>query len=297
MSSSFWADHISVLACPDCKGCLDLAQANLTCARCGHLWPCGLGFPEFVRGRNERMQFYDTQYWPAYRPSDVSALDNYLVQTADKWLAQLGVRSGSMYLDVSCGQGHALVAGHLRGATGFGVEFSRTALCGARQKFGLDSTVLADATKLPFHKEVFDTLSCFGALEHFLRLPEALSEFRRVTTPQAKFLFVVPNSRHILLPLLKLVDRQPVETMFDLEGWRIFLAAHGFAVLDWSADNHTYGRPLFPFSLKSLARKCLVPVTNLAGSERAWQFSLLCAKQPLGVTCEGAHRQATATAC
>ena len=183
------------------------------------------------------------------------------------------------------------------GPQGFGVEFSRTALCGARQKFGLDSTLLADATKLPFHDEVFDTLSCFGALEHFLRLPQALCEFHRVTTPQAKFLFVVPNSRHILLPLLKLIDRQPVETMFDLEGWRIFLAAYGFEVLDWTVDNHTYGRPLFPVSLKSLARKCLVPVTNMVSSERAWQFSLLCAKQPLGVACQEWSGQRIATGC
>ena len=243
------------------------------------------------------MQFYDSQYWPAYGANDVSALDDYLVQTADKWLAQLGVRSGSMYLDVSCGQGHALVAGQRRGAQGFGVEFSRTALCGARQKFGLDSTLLADATKLPFHDEVFDTLSCFGALEHFLRLPQALGEFHRVTTPQAKFLFVVPNSRHILLPLLKLIDQQPVETIFDLEGWRMFLAAYGFEVLDWTVDNHTYGRPLSPVSLKSLARRCLVPVTNMVGSERAWQFSLLCAKQPLGVACEEWSGQRIASGC
>ena len=50
MPGSFWADHISLLACPDCEGRLELAEANLHMCSMWTLMAVRTGFSRICSG-------------------------------------------------------------------------------------------------------------------------------------------------------------------------------------------------------------------------------------------------------
>lgn len=276
----FWQQHLEWLACPACHGPLQPSESSLVCSKCRANWPVRNGFPEFLEAPSAAATFYDTEYWGQRTRVGVNRLDRYYFRVISDWLDELQVDASSTYLDVSSGEGHALTLARGRGARVAGVEFSRTALDSARTKFQESAGLLADSARLPFRDGLFDRISCLGSLEHYPDPVAALKELRRVAKPAARFLIVVPNKKHVFSWLLKYVDPQHLETVLSLSEWTTFLEAEGFRVLRYGRDDHTYHRPIYPFSLSSLvkgtARKCLAPIVDACDMQRAWQFYFLC---------------------
>jgi SAM-dependent methyltransferase len=281
MLNAFWEAHHQLLRSVCCGVEMDRRPEGLACRGCGRPWPARHGFPLFVSDAPHQ-DFYDTTFWGGRR-LELNSVDAFYLQVLEDWLKLLGLKEGDRYLDVSCGEGHSLWTAERLGALAVGTDFSMTALMSAERKFDVQSMVLCPAEALPFPDGSFDALSCLGSLEHYPDPAGALREFRRVTTRRARMLVVVPNRRHILLPILNMVDRQPIVTRLDLEGWKRFLDANGLRMIGVEPDNHTYYRPLSPLRIRGIFRRMLAPIASGAGLQRAWQFAFLCEKKDVEV--------------
>jgi ubiquinone/menaquinone biosynthesis C-methylase UbiE len=96
-------------------------------------------------------------------------------------------------LDVGCGDGS--IGGHLTAESVVGVDLSRNCVALAARR-GVRG-VVADARRLPFPGQTFDTLYCVDALHHMSHdRSRALAEFDRVVAPGGTLLLVEPDARN-----------------------------------------------------------------------------------------------------
>lgn len=104
----------------------------------------------------------------------------------DRWQA-VAAHAGERVLDVGCANGVYVAKLLEGGAAAYGVDLLPYAewahLPGRCQ--------LADATRLPYAAETFDTILSFETLEHVLHPQRALAEYRRVT--RKNIILSVPN--------------------------------------------------------------------------------------------------------
>jgi SAM-dependent methyltransferase len=116
----------------------------------------------------------------------------------------LGIAPGERVLDLGCGTGR-LLASLSRHAPGryHGLDLSLGSLQTARRTEPACSCAVGDAEGLPFRDSSFDAVVCNGAAHHFLDLPAALSEIRRVLRPGGTLLLYEP----IATPFAEFVRR------------------------------------------------------------------------------------------
>ncbi len=110
-------------------------------------------------------------------------------------------RPGKRILDVGCGTGTAEVSlARLRVSQLhlFGVDLVVERLKQANEATrGINARAgyaAADAAKLPFANDVFDSTYCVAVLQHIRDLSAALSEIARVTRPGGRVLVVEPDN-------------------------------------------------------------------------------------------------------
>ncbi|MBI4118161.1 MAG: class I SAM-dependent methyltransferase [Parcubacteria group bacterium] len=103
----------------------------------------------------------------------------------------LELKKGERVLDLACGQGY--FAKHLleKGAGVVGVDASEALVEKARHALPKAIFHVADAAKLPFGDDTFDTVVCILALQNIENLLTTLKEVRRVLTKDGRFIFVV----------------------------------------------------------------------------------------------------------
>jgi SAM-dependent methyltransferase len=110
-------------------------------------------------------------------------------------------RPGKRILDVGCGTGTAEVSlarlrlsqMHLFGVD-LVVERLREAHAATRGMNARVGYAAADAAKLPFGANVFDSTYCVAVLQHIRDLSAALAEIARVTRPGGRVLIVEPDN-------------------------------------------------------------------------------------------------------
>ncbi len=106
---------------------------------------------------------------------------------------RLGLSHPVRILDVACGEGAFLARAGRDGHQIAGVDISQVAIDHARPRLPGAELHCSTAEHLPFEDVAFDVVTCFGALEHFLDIPAALAEMKRVAADHARFFIVVPN--------------------------------------------------------------------------------------------------------
>ena len=128
--------------------------------------------------------------------------ENWWNDEFTEFLAEtLRPRPGNRILDVGCGEGAAEVAIgrlHISQIRLVGVDLSHAKVVEARrettshnQRVGFAA---ADACRLPFVSESFDSLYCVAVLQHIGDVEAAVAEFARVTTSSGRIVAVEPDN-------------------------------------------------------------------------------------------------------
>lgn len=162
---------------------------------------------------------------------------------AYRWFAQIVRREKPDFqslLDLACGGGYFLraVASECSGALSLtGMDISSKALEIAKKEAPGARFLNGVAEALPFERESFDVITCLGSLEHFLDIPGALHEIKRVAKKNARIFILVPNIFWYkdLLAVLFTGDRksrnQTQERFASLGEWKDILEGGGLKVL------------------------------------------------------------------
>ncbi len=98
-------------------------------------------------------------------------------------------------LDLACGGGYFLreIRNLVTTSSLYGADISKEALELAYHECPEAQVALGVGEKLPFKNNSFDAISCLGSLEHFLDIPKAIEEMKRVATKDGLFFILVPN--------------------------------------------------------------------------------------------------------
>lgn len=95
-------------------------------------------------------------------------------------------------LEIGCGHGHHLRYGGNNYRRYIGLDIEYKFLCTLRERFSGTRVVNGDAYALPFRDQSVDCVLSVYCFEHLRRLPECLSEIRRVLKPEGELLVGLP---------------------------------------------------------------------------------------------------------
>jgi len=181
-------------------------------------------------------EFYDREYYTADEISGGHSTWHDQV-VADR----LGELRGVAALDVACGLGTWLQLLRQRGAGVAGIDISERAIAACKQRFPDGDFRVGVAESLPFADGSFGLVTCMGSLEHFLDKPAALREMVRVSTPDARFLILVPNAGFLTRRLGLYGGTQQTrvrEDVYSLEAWGALLEGAGLRIEERWRDLH-----------------------------------------------------------
>lgn len=155
-------------------------------------------------------------------------------------------------LDLACGGGFFLrEVKKLAGSASLcGTDISNEALELARRETPGAKLVLGVGEALPFQENSFDAISCLGSLEHFLDIPRAIGEMKRIARPGAVFFILLPNLfwyKDLLSVWLtgSRKDRNQTHERFESLGeWKELLGGAGLRVMKTIKYNGIARRPL-----------------------------------------------------
>lgn len=189
------SDLLHVLACPDCRGALQLdvereaegeiESGTLRCAACPRTFPIVRFVPRFVPADN-----YSTSFgfqWNHFRRTQLDSSTGQPI-TRRRFFEQSGwqpeAMAGCWTLDVGCGAGRFAEVALGTGARLVAVDYS-SAVDACRQNLGPErrlDVVQADVYRLPFQPRRFDFVYCFGVLQH---TPDVQASFAALTAQLA----------------------------------------------------------------------------------------------------------------
>ena len=127
------------------------------------------------------------------------------------------------------------------GAIPYGVDISEKAIAVCKSTMPEGQFYIQPAESLPFEKNMFDLVTCLGALEHFVNPGQALKEIVRVAKPDAKILILVPNADFLTrrLGLYSGTNQAQVsEAVRSLQEWNKLFEKSGLVVKKRWRDLH-----------------------------------------------------------
>lgn len=150
-------------------------------------------------------------------------------------------------VDLGCGDGD--FASHFdEGENWIGMDLDRTAIGGARRRFGSRRLVLADSGALPFPYESVGTVLANSVLEHIPDLERTLTEVHRVLRPGGTFLITAPSDHFAEMLFFS--------SLFNRVGLRGLGRVYG----DWfnghSLHHHTDSIPVWTDRLERFGFEC-----------------------------------------
>jgi len=152
----------------------------------------------------------------------------------------LDLKSEDHLLDVACGLGRMMEAADPYTKNLYGIDISNVAIETAKKKFPDYNLQLANAEKLPFEDNLFEKITCLGSLERMLDLELVFSEMQRVSNNNAKFCFLVRNSRSfkwvLFKKLLRTKNIKGNQGANTLEQWTQLFENNGFKIENVFAD-------------------------------------------------------------
>lgn len=145
--------------------------------------------------------------------------------------------TGTLLLELGCGDGKLLYEAAKRGGACAGVDISAVARRMSLERCN-DLIVLVfgcPMEDLEWEDGHFDFVISYGSMEHSLDIPKAVSEMARVLKPSGRFLNYAPNEEWIH-------EDQPLETTMTAEEWTSLLQSSGLVVdsVTKIGDNNIY---------------------------------------------------------
>lgn len=179
-----------------------------------------------------------------------------------RWvLDRLSARRGTL-LDVACGEGHMVVWAQQHGLSGYGIDFSMTAIQTASTISRSGRVLVGNGEVIPFADNTFDFVTNLGSLEHFADPSRGLGEMKRVLRPGGRIGLLVPNS-YYLLDIIWHVWRcgypvshsQTIERFATVGQWSDLIQQNGLRIL----EEHKYNL-CFPRTAHDIGWYCKSPL-------------------------------------
>jgi SAM-dependent methyltransferase len=206
-----------------------------------------------VSTEKDARRFYE-KYHSTFTVDEEAAHPKKDMRTNRRLVKSLGISPGAELLDLSCGQGLFLKAAAEQGVRVTGLDLSSVAIANTRRRVPQARLVVANAEKVPFKKESFDWVTCWGSLEHYAHPEKALGEIRRVLRPEGRAVVYVPNL--FFLGYVFLVFRSgetpheagqnQFERFETRQGWEDMFQRQGFKVESVDKNNDMYGTQRMP---------------------------------------------------
>ena len=158
------------------------------------------------------------------------------------YLKYLGINKSTSgkFLDIACGRGLLLKNTANYGLKPIGLDISLSALKILKNDAVSFQTINCAAEDIGFKANTFEYISCLGSLEHFLDIPKAISEMRRIAKENTLYCIVVPNNIHYRLDakskwgIKKVVgtrQQEMHEELHSLQEWKTILKENGLEIL------------------------------------------------------------------
>lgn len=246
------------LACPNCRGNIVRHGLTYICSSCSASFNYRDGINYFLpKGvekikTNENSLFLneygsEARVWSrARREPWYLIMVNYfnIRRFEDKILNRLGFEGKVLDLAAGVCWASSLIKTKNESSEVYALDISPASLDIGKRLSGLfnaplDYLTVADAERLPFREGLFDSVVCYAGLHHFLRLPKALSEIRRVLKYSGVFVSFDSASSSLLRPLLlrtfcaRSVLREKEynikESLLTFSDWQVYFKQAGFA--------------------------------------------------------------------
>jgi len=124
----------------------------------------------------------------------------------DRWARAY---ADKVVLEIGCGHGHHLRYGGNDYRCYIGLDIEYKFLCTLRERFPGTQVVNGDAYALPFQDQSIDCVLSVYCFEHLRRLPDSLSEIRRVLKPEGELLVGLPAEGGFLYRLGRRLTSKP----------------------------------------------------------------------------------------
>lgn len=133
----------------------------------------------------------------------------YIAATERELLAGLPLDTGTLMLEVGCGEGanlvNVLASTDVRPKRVVGIDLFERKMTFAAAHVSAGRFACADALALPFAAGSFDVVLCRDVLHHLEDREKALAELRRVVRPGGCVRILEPNGQSPLMRLLALI--------------------------------------------------------------------------------------------
>ena len=267
------------LACPQCGGSLEHADAVLRCSGCGASYPLVEGVPVLLRESLSEQHRHQRAYFDAeFSGYEEYRLENWRLSFIERIFTAVGVLDGGKpYLDVGVGgSGATVIEAARRSIDAVGCDLSVAGVVAAR-RFAADQGVerharfvVCAAERLPFPDGTFGSASAVALLEHLDDDSRAVAELARVVRPGSRVWLTVPHAfRYIPPPVWPLYwwhDRRiGHKRHYDERRLAELCAEHGLQHVETFFSGH-------PIKFLQLALSLALPAVRRTGSPLWWRL-------------------------
>ncbi len=197
---------LEILACPKCKGNLDLetehngdvVEGELICKSCASSHPITNGIPRFVDPDNYASSF--GYQWNLFRQEQLDAY-NGTTLSADRFWSETGWDKQGLgqkwTLDAGCGAGRFLDAASRSDGMIVGIDISSAIDAAKTNLDGRQNVhfVQASIYDLPFRDGAFDYVYCIGVIQHTPDPVASLRSIAKMVKPEGKVAVTIYERR------------------------------------------------------------------------------------------------------
>lgn len=217
-----------------------------------------------------------------YQESDMLMRDSFYM-----WLVDLLTpTSGSLFLDISCGQGRLVQLAVERNLRAVGLDFALEGMLWGASQSPESMWVAGDGEQIPFADGSFEYITHIGSLEHYNNFYAGASEIARLLSPTGRACILLPNAFGLLGNIRRVYqtgeifdDGQPLQRYATLASWQRVLNTGGLEierVIPWCEYIHPRTRADLLWTLARPQKFIRALISPLIPKPLANHFIFIC---------------------